>query len=861
MNPVSLLLHRLAFAALSLALAMPARAGGPLPPGFSESVFTSGLNEPVSMAWAPDASGRLFITEKSGGIRVIANGALLATPFATFPQLYTESECGVLGLCFDPNYTVNRYVYVFVTVSSTEQRIVRFTDQNSQGVDRANIVTKLPTRGANHDGGALAFGHDGKLYWAIGDNGDKRGVDGNLTGLAAKVGRANPDGSVPADNPFNDGTGPRNDYIWATGFRNPFTMTFQPRTGKLWLNVVGSTPDGQTEPNSGPGYEQIFVLKAGDDGGYDDYEGNQPNGHRYSTPFVRPFAHPVLQYKTSNQDEPDYHRDVLTISRIGGIATVGTSAAHPYRVGQAVRIAGASNAGFNGTLCVRSVPTAASFTAVSFGADGSASGGTARPLVIGSTVAGGAFYESSAFPAEYRGNFFFGDYSGGGVMRAVFDAQNRLTDLSVFSTGAFAPVDAAVGPDGALYIGDIGAGEIRRIAWNQAPADLIVTPTTFNMIEGGRAKFTVRLGAAPAGNVAVTIHRTSSDEDESVGNGGALTFNAANWNVPQSVTVAAAPDADSDTDRAAFSVSAPGFAEESVNVSVTDNTGIAPVLSTNTLTIMEGESGVFFVSLPQRPAKSVTVAVRRTDGPATARIIRGGALVFTPANFSTPQKVKIFADEDADNTGTSATFTVKAAGYARRSVIVQLPDNDPRAPVFKTTPPTQTVVGLAFRYAAKAKGLPAPQYSLLVAPAGMTIDASTGLVQWTPTQTGDYPVTIKARNGVGPFAKQTFTLTVATDQPPATYLTAPAEGAILSGANAEFFGSASDDYGCYKAEFYIDDVLRYTDLNRESHYHLNGAHQLFDTTPLSNGPHTLKMIVFDDKNRTATATVQVTVSN
>ena len=98
-------------------------------------------------------------------------------------------------------------------------------------------------------------------------------------------------------------------------------MTFQPRTGKLWLNVVGSTPDGQTEPNSGPGYEQVFALKAGDDGGYDDYEGNQPNGHRYSTPFVRPFAHPVLQYKTSTADEADYHRDLLAISRSGGIAT------------------------------------------------------------------------------------------------------------------------------------------------------------------------------------------------------------------------------------------------------------------------------------------------------------------------------------------------------------------------------------------------------------------------------------------------------------------------------------------------------------------------------------------------------------
>ncbi len=861
MKTISLPFHFLTFALAALACAVPARGGGSATPGFSETVFTSGLSEPVGIAWAPDASERLFFTEKSGGIRVIQNGALLPTPFATFPQLYTQSECGVLGLCFDPNYALNRYVYVFVTVSSSEQRIVRFTDQNNRGADRADIVTKLPTRGINHDGGALGFGHDGKIYWAIGDNGEKRGVDGNLTNLAAKVGRANPDGSVPGDNPFNDGAGPQNDFIWATGFRNPFTMTFQPRTGKLWLNVVGSDPTGQTEPNSGPGYEQVFALNAGDDGGYDDFEGNQPAGHRYSTPFVRPFAHPVLQYKTSTTEEANLQRSVLAISRSGGIATVTTTSAHPFRVGQAVVIAGASDSTFNGTLAIRSIPTSTTFTAADPGADGSTTGGVARPLVIGSTVAGGEFYESTAFPAEYRGNFFFADFTGGKVMRAIFDSQNRLADLAVFSTGAANPVDVATGPDGALYVADIGAGTIRRIAWNQAPAGLIVTPTTFNMIEGGRAKFTVRLGAAPTGKVEVMVHRISSDEDESVVSGGTLSFDATDWDVPRAVTIEAAIDADSDPDRATFSVSAPGLAAETVNVSVTDNSGTAPVVSTNSLTLVEGQGGAFFVNLPQQPAASVTVAVRRIAGSTTARVLRGSALIFTPENFATPQKVKIFADEDADNTGTTATFAVKATGYTRRTVIVNVTDNDPRAPVFKTNPPSHTVVGLPFRYFAKAKGLPAPQFSLPVAPAGMTIDAVTGLLEWTPTQTGDFAITIKARNGIGPSPKQAFTLAVAADQPPTVQITAPAAGATIGGANAEFFGSASDDYGCTKAEFYVDDVLRFTDLNRENHYHINGAHQRFDTTAFANGAHTLKVTVFDDKNQTATATVAVTISN
>ncbi len=843
---------------LLLLLASTCLAGTPLETDFADSPFAAGLNQPTCIAWAPDGSNRLFVSLKTSGIAVIENGVRRPALFATFPSLYTASECGVLGLAFDPDYATNRFVYVFVTVSASEQRIVRFTDQDSTGTQRTNILTGLPTLGANHDGGALGFGPDGKLYWAIGDNGAKRGVDGNLTSLAAKVGRSNKDGTVPVDNPFADGTGPNNDYIWATGFRNPFTLTFRPGSGELWLNVVGSTPEGQTEPRTTSGYEQVFIVRRGDDGGYDDFEGNQPANPRYTTPFPRPCIRPVIQYKTGYFGGGALDRTIASSLRSGGKITVTTTSAHAYRVGQALVLTDTGT--LDGTYTVDSVPSSSTFTAPAPGSTLGGSGGHADALVQGGSITGGCFYDSTAFPAAYAGNFFYADYVLGSIMRARIAPDGRPQEITRFIDDLGGPTDVAVGPDGALYYTDIASGEVRRVAFTGTPG-LIASTTALAMTEGGKASFTLRLGAAPAEPVTVQIHKTGLPADIDVQSAAAFTFTPADWDQPQTITLAAATDDDTDDDAATFTLTAPGTEPVTVTATATDQNLPPLIVSTNTLDVTEGRVASFTVALPAAPAKAVLVRLRKVSGPRRRTVpIRGVLMRFTPRNWNLPQRVTLRGLQDANRDDETVSYVVRAAGYLDREITVAVHDNDPIRPLFTSTPKQQTVVALPYSYTPEVRALPAPIFTLAAAPAGMTIDPATGALAWTPPASGDFPVTIRATNPRGA-TDQTFTLTVSGDVAPVAFIISPQEGDIVSGTNAEFFGGSLDDYGTVKAEFFIDDQLVFTDPNRDAHYHLHGAHNLFDTTALADGPHTLRIVVTDDAGQTGEASVTVTVQN
>ena len=207
--------------------------------------WITGLSSATAFAQTPD--GRMFIAEQGGQLRVVtAAGALLATPFITL-TVDPNGERGLLGVALHPDFANNRYVYLYYTTpeNGAHNRISRFTanpsNPNIVSVGSELRIADLPalSSATNHNGGAMHFGNDGKLYVAVGDNADSAKAP-DLNEPFGKMLRFNDDGSVPGDNPFCTTAGTLRCAIWARGLRNPFTFAVRPSDGRIHINDVGA---------------------------------------------------------------------------------------------------------------------------------------------------------------------------------------------------------------------------------------------------------------------------------------------------------------------------------------------------------------------------------------------------------------------------------------------------------------------------------------------------------------------------------------------------------------------------------------------------------------------------------------------
>jgi len=262
-------------------------------------VIARGVERPVGLVDAGDGSGRLFLIEQTGQIRIWQAGGLLPEPFLDLRgTVACCGERGLLGLAFHPEYGSNGYFYINYTLESGGNlltRIVRYqvsTEANRADPQSEHILLELQQPYENHNGGGLAFGSDGYLYIGVGDGGsggDPLGNGQSVDTLLGKLLRIDVDAgdpyAIPADNPFAAGGGQAE--IWAYGLRNPWRFAFDPLTGDLYIGDVGQGD-----------WEEVDFLPAGSPGGvnfgWNIYEGMHPYSGAPDPGEV--LAFPVAEY-------------------------------------------------------------------------------------------------------------------------------------------------------------------------------------------------------------------------------------------------------------------------------------------------------------------------------------------------------------------------------------------------------------------------------------------------------------------------------------------------------------------------------------------------------------------------------------
>jgi glucose/arabinose dehydrogenase len=208
------------------------------------------FSSPILVTNARDGSGRLFVAEQGGRIRIITkSGAKLATPFLDIHSLVSCcGERGLLGLAFHPSYRSNGRFYVDYTDVNGNTVVAEYHRSSTNLASKtARILLRVAQPYPNHNGGMLAFGPDGYLYIALGDGGsagDPGNRAQNIDSLLGKILRINVNtrtGSlaygIPSSNPFVGRSG--DDRIWSYGLRNPWRFSFDRRTGDLWIGDVG----------------------------------------------------------------------------------------------------------------------------------------------------------------------------------------------------------------------------------------------------------------------------------------------------------------------------------------------------------------------------------------------------------------------------------------------------------------------------------------------------------------------------------------------------------------------------------------------------------------------------------------------
>jgi glucose/arabinose dehydrogenase len=218
----------------------------------SLEVVAEGLVQPLAVVDPGDDSGRLFVVEQDGLIKILRGARVSSQPFLDLTALTDGGgEQGLLGLAFHPDYASNGRFFVNYTDLAGDTVVAEYrvsTDPERADSSSAHVLLAIDQPFSNHNGGHVVFGPDGYLYIGMGDGGsggDPQGNGQRLDTLLGKLLRIDVDArragapyGIPADNPFTDRSDARPE-IWAFGLRNPWRFSFDSEAGEFWVGDVG----------------------------------------------------------------------------------------------------------------------------------------------------------------------------------------------------------------------------------------------------------------------------------------------------------------------------------------------------------------------------------------------------------------------------------------------------------------------------------------------------------------------------------------------------------------------------------------------------------------------------------------------
>ena len=248
------------------------------------------------------SENRMVVVEQKGRIRVFNDDPEVSTMHSILDisdKIATVSgEQGLLGMAFDPEFTQNRYVYIYYTEIETNTSIItrhtwdRETDVLDESQEKVILTVDQPFE--THNAGMIVFGPDNYLYIALGDGGDggdpfnlaqdRSSLLGSVLRIDVNTGSDEIPYLVPDSNPFVGELDVRPE-IFAYGFRNPWRMAFDRQTGDLWLGDVGQQS-----------FEEINIVKSGGNYGWRVFEGNRPQESKGNDLPLSAFTPPIYEY-------------------------------------------------------------------------------------------------------------------------------------------------------------------------------------------------------------------------------------------------------------------------------------------------------------------------------------------------------------------------------------------------------------------------------------------------------------------------------------------------------------------------------------------------------------------------------------